>query len=223
MKKFPSIGDTLAFIQKLKANCHLFTLNTKNKGEKINYFKKIQIFGGDHYLYLLEYDFKTGPNSSFPWKMQILFDSTGRLIKILSALRLEVVKIFPNDLPFIFTLSSTARGNGIHEVFRLREGELEQINDGFLGNRPLTYSTGDNYYVTIPNELYHKFTDVNKDGYNDIVFFGKVHYWEQYLGIGSKQKTIPVKYIFLYNKTTGHFTELEDYSKMYEYIYGNTK
>ena len=223
LKKFPIISDTTVFIQKLKENCHLYTLGEKKRVEKINYFKKIKIYGGNNFIYLLEYDYKTGTNASFPWKMQILFDSNCKLLKILFDVRLHIVKIFPKALPFIFALSSTSKGNGAHEVYRLKDGKLEQVYDGFLGNRPQTYSTGYSFYVTDPFELYHKFIDVNKDGWNDIVFFGKVRYSEQDLGIGNKEKIISVKYIFLYNTKTEHFSELEDYSKKYEYIYGNTK
>lgn len=221
VKQYPNIRDSVSFIQHLKMNCHLGTLHRRNLIERINYFKKVRLYGGNHFIYLIEYDFKNGYNVEYPFKRQMIFDSTGKLMKILRDLKVDVVNIFPNKLPFLFTLWTTTRGNGGHNVYRLRSDTLEQIYDGFLDTRPQTYSTGDSYTITEPNELCHKFVDINKDGYNDIIFWGKLHF-----AVGAEMnipKSIPVKYIFLYNKKTGHFIEKEDYSKKYEYIYGNTK
>jgi hypothetical protein len=219
IKDFPKIIDTGLFIDELKANCHFF--DRQSKIETINYFKKIKLYGSENEYYLIEYDYKSWAMCAFPWKYQILFDKSGKLIKILSCITIDTARIFEKESPFLFGLSSTAKGNGWHEVYRINKDTLEQVYDEFLGNRPLTYSTGYDNDINEPNELYHQFSDINHDGYNDIVFYGKVRYSK--IDLGYRDKTIPVKYIFIYHPKTRHFTEVEDYSKKYEFIYGDTK
>ena len=221
INQFLYIKDTITFIAKLRENCHLWEPKGGYTKESINYFKKVKLYGSNKWFYIIEYDFHSWSNASFPWKNQFVFDIKGNLIKILSEIRLDVVKIFPARSPFLFGVSSTGHGNGWHEVYKISSDTLEQVYDGFLGRRPQTYSTGDSYYVTSPHELFHKFADINKDHYADIIFYGKVRYSK--IDLGYQDRIIPVKYIFLYNPKTGHFTELEDYSEKYEYIYGNTK
>jgi hypothetical protein len=218
---FPKIKDTSNFIEKLKRNCHLYYQNKSILGETINYFKKIKIFGGDSEYYLLEYDFHNGANVQFPWKKQFIFDLNGKLIKILSEIRLDVVKIFPNQSPFLFGVSSTPHGNGWHEIYKIKSGGLAQIYNGFLGRRPQTYCRGGDNAINIPIEFNHKFMDINNDGFNDIIFYGKLLYTKVDMGV--QDKTIPVKFVFLYNPKTGHFSEFEDYSKKYKFIFGDTK
>ncbi len=218
INQFPYIKDTAAFITKLKENCHIWGKPGRHKNESINYFKKVKPYGSNKSYYIIEYDFHSGAMTSFPWKKQLIFNTNGKLLKILSLVHLDVVKIFPASSPFLFGLSSTAKGNGIHQIFKINSDTLEQIYDGFLGNRPQTYSTGYSFHVNIPHELNHRFVDLNNDGYRDIIFYGKLRY-----ALIDTVKIIPVKYIFLYHPKTGHFTEKEDYSKKYEYIYGNTK
>ena len=140
---------------------------------------------------------------------------------MLSAIIIERVKIIPNENPYLFALSSTPHGNGGHSIFRVNRDTIEEVYDGFLGYRPQTYNTGYDTEENIPNELYHKFVDDNKDGFNDIVFFGKVRYSK--IDLGTQDNIAKVKFVFLYEKANGHFTEKEDYSEKYKFIYGDTK
>ena len=187
----------------------------------MNLFKKIKLYGSNKQFYLIEYDFQDGPTAGFPWKQQFIFDATGKFIKALSEMRVDIVNIFPKENSFLIGVSATGQGNGGHAVYRINSDTIEQIYDGFLGYRPETYDDNEDGDINEPNEFRYRILDVNKDGYNDIVFFGKVRYAK--FDLGERDKIIFAKYVFLYNKNKEHFIEQEDYSKKYEFIYGNTK
>ena len=79
-----------------------------------------------------------------------------------------------------------------------------------MGYRQQSYSRGYDNHENIPNELHHKFIYDNNDGLKDFMFYGKVRYSK--IDLGTEDKIANLKFIFLYNKTNGHFTEKEDYS-----------
>jgi hypothetical protein len=239
IKEFPKIKDTSRFIQALKENCHLYEEHSNS--ETINYFKKIKLYGSSKQFYLIEYDFHDGPTAGFPWKQQLIFDTTGKFIQVLSDIRVDVVKIFPKENAFLIGISATGHGNGGHGVYRISSDTLEQIYSAFLGSRPQTYDTNEDNSVNEPYEFHYKIIDVNNDGYNDIKFFGKIvliqarakngDWYDQetingktiYYSVDHPFKKIPAVYNFLYNPMNGHFEEQEDYSKKYEYLFGDTK
>ncbi len=239
VKNFPHISDTTKFITELKDNCHLF--DRESKFETINYFKKTKLYGSDKDFFILEYDFKSGSMASFPWKDQIIFDSRGKLINISSAIHLDIVKIFPNENPFLIGTYSTAKGNGRHQVYRIQNDTLENLYEGFLGNRPQTFDRYEDNTINEPYELECKIYDINKDGFNDIVFSGKLVFLQAYsdkagwydnelkngktisYSVDNPWKKMPITFEFLYNTKTKQFIEKEDYSKKYEYLFGNTK
>jgi hypothetical protein len=211
--------DTINFIKKLEENCHLYP--SRENSKTLDKFEKINLNGSTKDFYYIQYSFPHSSNGEFPGKFQIILDSKGKLLKVLSAIRVEKVKIIPNENTYLLALSSTAHGNGGHDLFRINKDTIEQVYSGFVGYGPQTYSTGYNNTENVPNELNHKFIDDNKDGFNDLVFFGKVRYSK--IDLGTEDKTANVKFVFLYNKTNGHFTEKEDYSEKYKFIYGATK
>jgi len=218
-KYYPKVSDTTSFLKALVENCHLYSNERSSK--RLENLKKFKLNGSTKYFYYIEYSYPISSNAEFPGRYQIILDDKGNLLKIISAVRIDVVKILPFEKYYLFALLSTAHGNGGHEVYKITKDTLEQVLDGFLGYRPQTYSTGYDNEVNIPYELHHKFLDENNDGFNDIVFFGKVRYSK--IDLGTQDKTSPVKFIFLYNKTNGHFIEKEDYSEKYKFIYGDTK
>lgn len=169
----PKISDTLEFIKKLKVNCHLED-DGHNNFETINYFKKVKIFGSDKEYYIMEYDFHDGASVAFPWKLQMLFDLKGKLIKIFWDIRLDLVKIFPKEKPFLFGVSSTAQGNGWHEVSKIEHDTIQNVYTGFLSNRPQTYDAHEDNTVNEPYEFPYRIADINHDGFNDIIFSGKI-------------------------------------------------
>ena len=211
--------DTINFIKDLEGNCHLYP--SRKNSKKLDNFEKIKLNGSAKEFYFIEYSFPYSSNAEFPGKFQIVLNNEGKLLKVISAVRIDIVKINPKENPYLFTFISTAHGNGGHEIYRINKDTIEQVYDGFLGYRPQTYSTGYGNEINIPNELNHKFVDENNDGLNDLTFFGKVRYSK--IDLGTEDKIADVKFIFLYNKTNGHFTEKEDYSEKYKFIYGDTK
>lgn len=218
---YPTIRDTITFIKELKANCHIWTRKAMQPFVTINYFKRTKIYGSKNFIYIIEYDYHDGSTSSFPYKNQYIFNSAGRLLGVLSMKRLDIVQIFPKNDPFLFGVSSTGHGNGGHSIYRARKDTLEQIYDGFIGNRPQTYDRNEDLALNVPNEFKYKIADLNNDGYNDITFSGKIKHSK--IDLGVNEKLTPVKYVFLFNRDNGHFIEKEDYSKKYEFIYGNSK
>jgi len=239
VKQFPLISDSSNFIKELKENCHLF--DRPSKGEKINYFKKTKLYGSDKEFYIVEYDYRDGATCAFPWKYQIVFNTNGKLVKVLSNIRVDIVKIFPKANPFLISVSSTGHGNGWHEINRIQSDTLEKVYDEFLSNRPQTYDRHADNTVNEPNEFHYKIMDANNDGYNDIIFYGKIvliqgrtkqgNWYDNEIingktvsySVDNPFKKIPASFTFLYKPKCGHFIEQEDYSKKYEYIFGDTK
>ncbi len=238
IKKYPVIDDTIVFIKALKENCHLFSGPVEK--ESINYIKKTRLYGSNKEFYLVEYDYHDGANCSYPWKNQLLFDNQGRLVKVLNDIRVDIVKIFPADNPFLISVSSTAHGNGWHTISCISSDTLKNVFDGFSGNRPQTYDNCEDNTVNEPNEFQYKITDANHDGYNDVVFYGKIVLiqgrtkngdWYDGETINGKTvdysvanpfKKIPAVFTFLFDSAKRYFIQQEDYAKKYQCLFGNT-
>ena len=229
---YPAIKDSSKFIKNLRQtfNLNIHESSVQQKGEKITAFKKVKINGSNHEYYFIEYDWKTGPNSGYPWKNQLLLTQEGKLVKILSAERYEFVSIFPKQNPFLLTTLFTARGNGGHEIYKVTSDSLENI----YGGNVRTYDAHEDNKIYEPYELQLKIKDYNNDGFNDIAFTGKLVFiqgrtpqgdWCDGTTIDGKQvdysidhpfQKIPVEYIFLYDKKAGHFKAKEDYVEKYK-------
>ena len=218
-KYYPKVSDTSNFIKALEENCHLYSNQRINK--HLDKFKRIKINGSTKYFYYIEYSYPISSNAEFPGRYQIVLGGKGKFLKAISAVRVDIVRIFSAENSYLFALLSTAHGNGGHGIFRINKDTIEQVYDGFLGNRPQTYSKGYDNEVNIPNELYHRFLDENNDGLNDVTFFGKVCYSK--IDLGTDDKVASVKFVFFYCKVNGHFIEKENYSEKYKFIYGDIK
>jgi hypothetical protein len=238
IKQYPLIPDTLNFIQALQKNCHLY--ERRSEVSKINFFKKTQIYGSEKDYIVLEYDYNDGNGAmgACPWKNQIIFDSQGKLIRILSCDRVDFVTLFSGKNPFLMGVSSDAKGNGKHSIYKIQQDTFENIFNGFSANRPQTYDGHQDRSVNEPTEFPYSFQDKNQDGYKDLIFQGNIVVLEEERGVtqgrnaqGEKieytvetpYKKVPVFFIFLYNPQTGHFEEEENYSKKYEFIFGNSR
>lgn len=238
IKDFPSIRDSTSFISELKKLSQMGSIMSRSEKEKITLFKKIKLNGSDRELILIEYasghDYDTGVGIEFPWKYQFLFDTRGHLIKSFHALRFELVEIFQHQNPFLLILTSTYRGNGGHEIYRISSDTLENVYNGYKNYSIKTYDSYEDSKIYNPNELKLQIEDYDSDGFNDLLFTGKLILIQ---GIGdngnlydtevkngknvefsaeSPFKKIPIQYIFLYNKKSGHFEAKEDYSKIYK-------
>lgn len=224
---FPTIKDTTQFISTLQ---QVFDLQTDNSSfqktkEKISTYTKVKIYGSDKEYIFMEYDYAVGCMAAYPWKYQLLLTLDGKLVKGLAGQRFEFVEIFKNENPFLLIVVATSKGNGGHEIYKISADILENVYEGYFDYEVQTYKANEFLCVFEPNELNIKFIDNNRDGYNDIVFTGE----KLMLGKYTKDSVwydvengkpfspenpadrIPLKYVFLYDKETGHFKAKEKY------------
>lgn len=232
---FPTIKDTTKFIADIRKVFELEVDESPSQkaNEKITIYKKVKIYGSDKDYFFIEYDYKEGSGAAFPWKYQLLLTTDGKLVKTLSGLRFEFVEIFKNQNPFLMTVSATSKGNGGHEIFKITKDTLEDVFESNLDYFVRTYDAHEDNSVNEPNELTLKIKDFNNDGFNDISFNGKIVLiqgqtkngdWFDTETINGKEvtysidnpfKKIPVEFIFLYDKQTGHFKAKENYTEKY--------
>jgi hypothetical protein len=232
---FPTIKDTTKFISDLR---QIFKLEVdespiQKANEKITTFKKVKIYGSNNDYFFIEYDYKVGCGAAFPYKYQLLLTTNGKLVKTLSGQRFEFVTIFPNQNPFLLTVTATSKGNGGHEIYKISADTLENVYEGYFDYEVRTYDAHGDNKIYEPYELALKVKDFNNDGYNDISFYGKIVLiqgqtkngdWFDTETINGKEvtysidnpfKKIPVEFIFLYDKQTGHFKAKENYTEKY--------
>lgn len=232
---FPLIKDSAQFIAQLRQTFDLrvYEMPIQEKVNKITAFKKIKIYGSEKDFVLIEYNWGTGAMVDYPWMYQFIFTTDGKLVKSLSTQRYDFIKVFPNQLPFLLTVTSTARGNGGHQLYKVSADTLENVYEGYYDYDVKTYDAHEDSRVYEPYELRLKVKDFNKDGFNDISFNGKLvfiegltkdgHWYDieivngkriQY-SVDNPFKKIPVEFIFLYDKQTGHFKAKENYNEKY--------
>ena len=219
-KSFPLISDTSQFITELRNAFNLENAQylEQQPNEKINTYKKIKLYGSQKELILIEYDYIDGSSASFPYKYQIIMTTEGKLIAVLVGLRYEFLKVFENQSPFLLVLTSTSKGNGSHQLYKFSNDTLENVIDK-EGYFPRTYDNHSDHHINVPNELKLKIRDKNSDGFNDLIFSGKMKLNSLGNSVADdavNNKTIPLELIFIYDEKTGHFKELEDYSKKYK-------
>ncbi|MBR9860221.1 hypothetical protein GYB22_05645 [bacterium] len=219
------IEDSAAFIKALREIYDLKVhLSPKQADEeKITHFELVNLMGSDEPYYLIEYDWIAGSTAEFPWKHQVLLDSEGRLIKVFNALRWELLNVSPHKNPVFLTVVASGKGNGGHEVYGFIEDSLENIYEGYFNYKVQTYDAHQDQSVFLNKELYLMIEDVNRDGYEDLKFYG-TRIWlaketpqgEYYDGedgvsftIENPAKIDSVEYVFLYDTVSGHFKEIE--------------
>lgn len=233
---FPEIVDSTKFIKELinHFNLHVnFDIKNEVKGT-INEYKKVKIKGSKESLIFLEYQYPEGAMTGFPWKYQILMSEKGKLIRVFSGLRYEFSQIMKNENPFLMILQVTAKGNGGHKLYIMKNGILENIYEGYYDYELSTYDRHQDLAVYNPYELKIIVEDKNKDGYNDLMFEGNLVYlmakspkgfWYDVDEINGKKieysienpwKKIPIQFTFIYNKENGHFVAKENYHEKYE-------
>lgn len=227
----PKIKDSLAFINKLREVARLEVQESPVQAEKqkITAFKKIRLYGSDKDFYLVEYNWAAGSMSQYPWQYQVVFSADGTFVKAIDGERFELVTIFPKQNPFLLTTKVTSRGNGGHRIYKISADSLENVYEGYYDYDVRTICSGHDTYAFSPEELHLSFKDENKDGFNDMVFSGQKlllyatapdggQYDTREVNGKSKPFTpddpagrLPVKYIFLYDKASGHFKAKEKY------------
>lgn len=237
VKNYPLIKDSAGFISALKRNCHFYEDYMLSQGEEltetINIFSQIKIFGGKKTYYLVEYDWHgAGPMVTYPWKIQYLFDAGGKLVNYFYGIYAKPVTIFPGQPPFLMILRSSSRGNGGHEVYKITADTLENVYEGYYDFATQTYCAGETGNWTYePHELALSVNDADHDGFNDLTFSGQllltqgltktgVWYDREVLENGDTTrysaehpfKKQPLRYVFLYDKKSGHFRLSKKYS-----------
>jgi hypothetical protein len=224
---FPTIKDTTKFISDLR---QVFGLEvdespSQKANEKITTYRKVKIYGSDNEYIFIEYDYGDGCMAAYPWKCQLLLTRSGNLVKSLWGQRFEFVTIFPNQNPFLMTVTATAKGNGGHEIYKITADTLENVYEGYYDFDIQTYDAHEDLSVFKPNELNVAFLDNNKDGFNDIIFTGQKLMLGKYTKdslwydvengkpytIENPADRISIKFIFLYDKQTGHFKAKQNY------------
>lgn len=238
LKYYPLIKDTNKFISELRQQYDLeIDYNrTQKENEEITTYEKVKIYGSDQEFIFIEYDYKDGCGAAFPYKYQLILTPEGKLVKKMFAQRYEFIEIFENENPFLLAVVGTSKGNGGHEVYKISSDTLEQIFNPDQNYIVRTFDAHQDNYVNEPTELILKIKDYNKDGFNDLVFDGKVlmimvlsetGVWydgENINGetvtysIDSPFKVIPVEYVFLYDSLTGHFSTRENYKEKYNLV-----
>jgi hypothetical protein len=222
---YPTIKDTSKFIAHLRQvfGLEVDKSHSQQGTDKITTFKKLKIFGSNQDYFFIEYIYGQGSMASYPWKYQLLLTKDGRQVKSLSAQRFDFVTIFPNEHPFLLTVRATPKGNGGHEIYKISADTLENVYEGYFDFAVQTYDAHADISVFEPYELYVAFQDENKDGFNDIVFTGEKLMLGKYtkdslwysvengksFSIEKPADRIPIEYVFLYNKQTGHFKATE--------------
>lgn len=169
------------------------------------------------------------PTGSYPWKYQLLINEEGRSIGTVSAERVRLVNIFPQQNPFLLALLVTGKGNGGHHLYAIKADTMENVYEGYYDYAIKTYDRHMDMAVFNPSELNIRFADNNHDGFNDIIFtgeklmlggFSKDSLWYDVLIKDGKEfhyspespaARIPIKFIFLYDQKTGHFKAKEPY------------
>ncbi|MDD3771778.1 MAG: hypothetical protein PHC38_03875 [Weeksellaceae bacterium] len=116
------------------------------------------------------FDFGNGSMAFYPWKYQLLLTSNDNLVELGSGQRFDFVTIFPNQNPFLMTVTATTKGNGGHEIYKISENRLENVYESDIK----TYDAHEDNKIYEPYELVLKIKDFNNDGYNDISFMGKL-------------------------------------------------
>lgn len=236
LEDYPAIKDSSKFIQNLRQafDLHIHESPSQQESEKITVFRKVKIHGSDQDYYFIEYNWKVGSTSQYPWKYQLLLTKDGKLLKTLAADRYQFVSIFPKGNPFLLATIVTGHGNGGHELYKVTADSLENVYEGYYDFNLRTYDAHEDNKVYEPHELSLKIKDYNNDGFNDIAFTGKFvliqgrtpdGFWYDNTTIDGKEvnysidnpyKKIPIEYIFLYDQKTGHFKPKGDYREKYK-------
>jgi hypothetical protein len=231
---YPEIRDSTKFISDLLNFCGIERDPSMVGHEKISSFQKVKIYGSAADYILIEYKYAEGSSASYPWKYQFLFTSQGTLIETMSALRFEWISIFKDENPFLLVLSSTSKGNGGHDLYRISGDKLENVLDDELDYFLRTYDAHEDNVINRPYEMMLLIEDKNADGLNDISFSGKVILLQAPIGngdwidgevidgkkidysISSPFKEMNVEFVFLFDKKSGHFKMKEDYNLKYQ-------
>ncbi|MCD7936778.1 MAG: hypothetical protein LUG98_07965 [Tannerellaceae bacterium] len=196
---YPLIGtaenDSLIFIRQLYSSFNIDTPFVFTPGN-ITQIDTILLYGSDTNFLIIEYSYPDGPMSDYPWKIQFLITTDHKPVNYFQANRYELIEVFPDQHPLLLILNVTGKGNGWHEIYRMKNNNCINIcePDEFIK----TYDAHTDYDIFDPPELQLTIEDCNGNGFNDLIFKGTRQYYDPPERIETI-KMEPVKYIFLYN------------------------
>lgn len=229
---YPNIADSASFMAQLVKIFDLKEESPFGKSE-ITQYKKIKIYGSDSTFILLEYYFGGVSGVYYPWKVQLVLTEAGDLVGKLHVEEVKMFKVFPGENPFLLGFYGGYRGNGGHVLLKVSADTLEHTLQDYNRGGLKTHDAHLDHLVYEPSELKLRVGDFNKDGFNDLVFSGKLLQIEgiseegytypiypdmenshEYM-LKNPIKKIPIRLIYHYNPETGHFEVSEDYKLKY--------
>ncbi len=163
VSSYPKINDSLQFITYLKRLINLEAEKLTTSKSTITTYRKVEIYGSEQFFYFIEVDYKKGPQVSFPWKFQLILDSKGKLVKSLNALRFEFVEIMKDENPFLLILTSTSKGNGVHQLYKVSSDTLENVLERNFNTEFHTYDAQEDNTIYEPYELKFNVKDFKRD------------------------------------------------------------
>lgn len=209
---FPKINDSIQLITTLY-NAFKLSSVSEFTSPVIKFSGKVKLHGSKKTYFLIDYVYNGQVGAEYPWRHQFLLTENGDPVRCFSAYRYELVTIFNDKNPYLLIVNSTYKGNGKHEFYCFDNEKLVNVFDGFSDSFPRTYDAHEDNNLNEPNELNFYFSDRNSDSLNDIIFNGSI------IHLGYKgNKQIPVEYIFLFDKESGHFKESENYYNKYRHL-----
>lgn len=200
--------DTAQLLQELD---DFYGLLNPAKGSISNFYLA-PLNGYNDTVFVIEYTIPMDSScENYPYQQQFIFNRDGQLLHTDQAMAIQFIKVWETELPVLMTLNVDCKGLGKHHFYKYVNGRLIDIFNVFLGGEdtPYTYlNLVDSVYYD-PFELTLKTKDLDKDGYNDLSFFGKkitvkdekgrkYSSWKPY-------KKEQIEYSFIYKPTKGLF------------------
>jgi hypothetical protein len=174
--------------------------------------RRITMAGESEPVMIFEYHYRDGLPAFWPWRYQVLFRRDGQYLGQIEAWHVRSVVIPPLRAPYLLATLIHRRGEGGHQLFRIKNGTLFKAFDSdAFGFEPKTYNAdkfGDE--ANRPYEFALRVRDVNGDGWNDLIFTGIRLY--RFIRTGANGEAIyrykrQVHYLFFYNPKSGMFNQ----------------
>ena len=173
LRQCPIITDTLLLKQeffKLVSKNYDTSELMKYEGSEFTKFESMAIQGAKKKIFLIEYDWKDGAMSQYPWKIQALIDNEGNLIKLLSAVNFELLKTKDTMQNLIKCSYSSAKSVGYHEIYNFNNDTLNLLFDG---SQAITIDGYAQPKYFEPEELELTINYDDKNEFSDLSFKGK--------------------------------------------------
>jgi hypothetical protein len=216
IKDHPTIVDTAAFYDALSDFVYqendqgpVFSTEMERMGgpvfmddfDKITHYERVQIYGAEEALIVLEVKFQQSAMVAYPWKTQFVFTASGELMAMFHAEEYATLVVHDRGGAYLMMKMGNARGiDGTTEIYGVKGGELSSAYDGSLVTHEENMD-GDMY------EMLASAGDKNGDGHNDIVFTGTIVSYSADLG---EEKERSVEVVLTFNSETGKFEDAEN-------------